>query len=344
MSKKVFLKNGTYIEFTSKSVRFYSSDGEELGELRANHSAVKILQVLMKSPGKIINNEVLYEATRTIHSHAIKKTHPQVVSTAISKLPRIINANIINERNEGYKILLADDTEPYYRTKGELQDLVGNYYAFYLDPSAKNGEGRLLGAFIRIYPEKTKDTKMAASAILRIRSTKILDEIAKKSSVEDYFFTQFDKYWSTLDSANRDCFIVNGEVKDCGQNVVAITLQNKSGGNEIIDRWSIVLNLKDYMLDTRQRINDDDFYRGGAGMMIGGWTKWGMIANQMVLIREPQRKDALQHLDVEDIVPFLRTENHVRLDETSDKEFYIWLMKKWPIMLERLDDDVKETK
>ena len=31
MSKKVFLQNGSYIAFTSKSVRFYSSNEEELG-------------------------------------------------------------------------------------------------------------------------------------------------------------------------------------------------------------------------------------------------------------------------------------------------------------------------
>ena len=333
MSKKVFLQNGSYIAFTSKSVRFYSSNEEELGEFRANHSVVKILQVLMKAPGRIVNNEVLYEATRTVHSHEIKKSHPQVVSTAISKLPRAITANIINERNEGYKILLADDAEPFCRTKGELQDLIGDYYAFYLDPAAKNGEGKLLEAFIRIYQENTKDTKMAATAILRIHSTKILSEVAKRSSEGVSIFTQFEKYHASLDSANRDCFLVNGEVKDCGQNVVAITLQNKSGSNEVIDRWNIVLNLKDYMLDTRQRVNDDDLYRGGAGMMIGGWTKWGMIANQIVLIRKPKSEDKLQALNEGDILPFLRMENHVRLDETIDKEFYIWVMKKWPFTI-----------
>lgn len=334
MSKKIILADGAYIEFTSKSVRFYTKQGDELSEVRASSSVVKILEVLLKHPGKIIDNEVLFQATRTVHSHKIQDVPAQAVSKAVRRLPRQISKNIINERNEGYKILVAEHTAPYYRTKGELQDLVGDYYAFYLDPNTKEGAGKLLQAFIRISQDGAKETNMSALAVLRIQNNEVLNRIAEEASGNGHFFDKFDEYCATLHGENRNCFLVYGEVKDCGQNVVAITLQNKSGGNEIIDRWNIVLNLKDYMLDARQRVDDDDLYRGGSGMMIGGWTKWGMIANQIVLIRKSKNKAAFQHLNVDDIVPFLRSENHVRLDETGDKEFYIWLMKKWPITLE----------
>lgn len=333
MNKRILLQSGCYIEFSSKSVRFYSSNGEELDEVRADSSIAKILAELLKTPGKIVDYDVLFPVTRKALSHRISKTPPQVVSSAVSKLPEEVKKDIVNKRNEGFKILLADGAEPYYRTHGEIQDMCGEYYALYLDPATKDPNGQILQAFIRVYPDGSSESKMAAVAILRIQSLELLNNIASEFARDSDFFSRFDEYHSTLDSTDQDCFLMSGEVKNCGQNVVAITLQNQSGATEIIDRWNIVLNLKDYMVDTRQRTSGDEYYRGGAGLIVGGWTKWGIISSHIVLIRKPQNTKNAKLLKHEDVRPFLLATNHVRVDETLDKAFYIWLMKKWPVTL-----------
>ena len=333
MHKRIYLLHGCYIDFSNKSVRFYSSKHEELCEVRTNSAVVKILEELLKCPGKIVDYDVLYNATRGIHSHDTKKTNAQVVCSAINPLPEDIKRDLPNKRNEGYKIMLADGAEPYYRTCGEIEDICGDYYALYLDPAATNQTGQILQAFIRIYPDKAHNSKMAATAVLRIRSLELLNSIAEAFTKSDDFFSRFDEYYATLDSAEHDCFLMSGEVIDCGQNVVSIALKNKLGTKEVIDRWNIVLNLKDYMVDARPRTSEDEYYRGGAGLMIGGWTKWGIISSQIVLIRKPRNTTEAKLLKHEDVLPFLIALNHVRVDERIDKSFYIWLMKKWPIAL-----------
>lgn len=317
--KRIFLANGASIELSNEKMLFWGCNGKWIRA--AGHTEMQILSYLLRHPGKTVPYEVLYNS---YPNKGAKCGAASALTKERSRLPQDIKENVKNEYGCGYQLLLQQEqtAEPLAEKEtatgviGDIEDLLGEYYGFYLDPT-----GRMTGAYLRLY----KDPECAgitANAILDIRSDEALKRMPQVFTAEGAPCEQFKILKQSLTGEQRKCFWNSGELQVFDKHVVAITLSR-----QFSDRWNIVINIKDFMLDPRPRDCDRNLYRGGMAMMIGCWTKSGIVACRIGFVRKSWFNPHIMTLQSQDLKDMLISDGFVNVDEKADKELYQWIVE-----------------
>lgn len=319
--KRIFLANGASIELSNEKMLFWGCNGKWIRA--AGHTEMQFLSYLLKHPGKTIPYDTLYNS---YPNKGAKCGAASALTKERSRLPQDIKENVKNEYGCGYRLLLQQEqtAEPPAEKEtptgiiGDIGDLLGEYYGFYLDPT-----GQLTGAYLHIQEDAEGcGCKMNADGIFGLRSDELMQKVPQVFHGEAPYAEQFKKFKEALTGPQRKCFFASGELREFDQHVVAITL-----AREHIDRWNIVINIKDFMLDPRPRDCDRNLYRGGMAMMIGCWTKSGIVAYRIAFVRKSWFNPKIMTLQSQDLKDMLISNGFVNVDEKADKELYQWIVE-----------------
>lgn len=303
------LKNGAIIEITpAGEMLFKDQSGNIWGKATGNQKV--IIEKLLASPGEFVPTYDLCS------NRNVKKKLGSLIPTIMD--------NIESKYADGCRILLhsEDDiippvkTNPITRNTGVLTDLAGGYYCFYLDPN-----GHPLGAYVLIDSINHNDTtQMKAYAIFGIANDNDLIEAAKVFDHDRDYETYFRNPEAGLSCGDSACLWADGEVKKFASHLIAVSLK---GSGET--RWNIVIDASAYMLDTRPRIQDYDFYRGGMATVIAAWSPWGTTAFRFGMVRKSCFNPEIMSINSPVIINKLKPTYHVNLSSTVDNDFYTWL-------------------
>lgn len=196
--------------------------------------------------------------------------------------------------------------------------LTGEYYMLYPD---SKGNDYLQGGYLHI---QNCVGQMVVHAILGVRNNADFKSIPSIFAGESKYFANFDiENFENIDGRN----LFTGVLEKNSDYVVAITLDSVIDK----DRWQIVLNIKDFMIHPRDDSKEENLYRGGMGLLVGGRTN-DISASRIVLIRKSLYLEKYMNLDSSDIKVYLGSKQQVRLTEQSDYEFYQWLIGKHPLI------------
>lgn len=248
--------------------------------------------------------------------------------------PYYIRESIASERKIGYK-LIAKSMLPIDKSKiGQLEnthegheflyDLVGDYYGFYLDPL---GTGATLATYIHI------DQHLNAYAILNIRN----DEVLSSNSIstifcsenQESYYNSFRKFQKDLDENNQRCSFGEGTVSSDGS-ISIITLRTPHGRGE---KWTIVIDLSNYLLCGRSHSSENDLYRGGLGLVFASRTTNGTMCFRIGLVRKKFFKSffSLNNAEIKSRLQILDDSRNaiwrpLKLSGFLDKIWYNWIM------------------
>lgn len=248
--------------------------------------------------------------------------------------PYYIKEAITSERKIGYK-LIAKSKIPIDKSKISqientheghelLYDLVGDYYGFYLDPL---GTGATLATYIHI------DQYLNAYAILNIRN----DEVLSSNSISTIFcpenqksyYDGFRKFQKDLDENNKRCSFGQGTVSADGS-ILIITLKTPHGRGE---KWTIVIDLSNYLSCARSHSNENDRYRGGLGLVFASRTINGTMCFRIGLVRKKFIKNffCLDNAEIKSRLQILDDSRNaiwrpLKLSGFLDKIWYNWIM------------------
>lgn len=312
------LVEGGFIRVFGSEVIFVNPETNESETIHAG--AAKIVKRLLDNPNETVTYEQLYCAYQ---GHSTPSSNVQRdVQNMRNKIPAKLRDSMYNHTNQGYSLAVKERIVlPKSTTLGnlegansnELLHLSGEYYAFY----PGKGEGQTLGAYI--YVQNAGD-HMDAYAVLDVQHREDLLQVPNlfTKGCDCFFESDFDGY-IRIDRRN----LFEGKLEKCSEYVAVIML------GSIIDRdqWQIVLNLKDFMTSPRDYTKDENLYRGGLGIKLGGRTN-DISASRVVLIRKSLFIDKYMGLDSRDIREYLLSSNCVSITEQSDHDFYQWLVGK----------------
>lgn len=201
----------------------------------------------------------------------------------------------------------------------ELIDMTGDYLAFYINPDAHPAENHLLGAYIRI---ECSDNRLIAYAVLGVHTN---EELIRISNLFDNETACAEKYKEIRRAYRNRWFI--GTLQKSSDYIAVITLT--SGIDN--DRWNIVLDIKDFVCDTtRDHIEDKDKYRAGLGLLLAGWSDWGLAAFRIAVIRKIWFDSQTMGMNSCGIKDWLVTENYVNTTRELDQKFYRWVLNNGP--------------
>ena len=294
--QKITLSNGSILQIGDDIVTCFDcrkrqedlTRGQQkmLNKLAANlNCAVKMTDLYAAYTGEIAPIDV----------RGIKENVAKMKGT----LPGFIKESIKSVRGFGYKLVgtvnVEDVVDPFEdemrldKRTGLFADLGGDYYGFYLDPL---GTGAVLGAYIHIENVgSTMEPKLDAYAILSIRSEQVLlcDQIsAVFSSSEKNYKEAFKAYKKTLGDNDKRCSWWQGTVSADGKLAVIDLMKNSTGA-----RRKVFLDMQEYMKCRRDREKDNDYYRGGLGVVLATRTIHGTICLRFGLVRKTSMKPSL---------------------------------------------------
>ncbi len=318
MEMQYELLEGGLVRVFGSEVIFVNPETSESEIIHAG--AARIVKRLLDNPNETVTYEQLYCAYQ---GHSTPSSNVQRdVQNMRNKIPARLRDSMYNHTNQGYSLAVkehtilpksanSDDLEG--SNSSELLHLAGEYYAFYPGKC----EGQTLGAYICI--QRSKD-HLNAYAVLDIQHKEDLLQVPSLFVKDCDCFSECD-FDSFIRIDRRNLF--EGEIEKCAEYVASIKL------NSIIDRnrWQIVLNIKDFMTSPRDYTKDENLYRGGLGIKLGGRTN-DISASRVALIRKSLFIDKYMGLDPRDIREFLDSSNCVSITEQSDHDFYQWLVGK----------------
>lgn len=312
------LEKGGFVRVFGAEVIFVDPETHESETIHAG--AARIVKRLLDNPNETVTYEQLYCAYQ---GHSTPSGNVQRdVQNMRNKIPARLRDSMHNRTNQGYSlsvkecIMVSESTDSHNLEEAnpnELLHLSGGYYAFY----PGKGEEQILGAYIYI---QNGGDHMDACAVLDIRHAEDLLRVPSLFSNGCDSFSQIDfDEFVRIDRRN----LFEGKLEKCSEYVAVIML------GSIIDRnrWQIVLNIKDFMTSPRDYTKDENLYRGGLGIKLGGRTN-DISASRVALIRQSLFIEKYMGLDSHDIRDYLQTSNCVSITEQSDHDFYQWLVGK----------------
>lgn len=325
-------RDGCKLQVIGDEFRFINKHNQAYS-LRLSDSCKQILRKLLESPSTIVSYDILYDTYSSTDEkdgispknalHKIKSTMDPLIKDYLVatkgrgySLPDIeYDGDILLVANSDVSSL--DDTFGTYKIETteqfppEIVFLSGEYFAFYISPE----NSQLLGGYI--YLQNIEDN-IIVHAILDIRNNDDLLQVPDIFSVKDNYFSHI-KY-ENYKKLNRSNLYV-GKLEKCSDYVTAITLKRKVD----LGSWKIILNLEDFMKHPRDYTKENNLYRGGLGLKLGGHTD-NVSACRIALIRKSLFDTKCMGLTSEDLTEFLTTKNgYVNITAESDKEFYLWL-------------------
>lgn len=338
---KIVLKGGAILLVNTESqwVRCINRDSEHEHMTRAIQLMICILAQNLNTPVRSLD---LYNS----YSGENATENSVYIRTAVTKMkrtfPAYIREAVLPERGYGYKLIgdfvpadvqLSERNEAMNRDqeKGSFYDLLGDYYAFYLDPL---GTGKILGGYVHIEKQiGAESSEMKAYAVLNLRRNEILfsEEVSNifSQNIQDYR-AAFLEYKKTLDKNDQRCTYGEGCISSDGS-LAVITLSTNNNGA----KWNIIVDLKEYLNCLRSRTNENDLYRGGLGLAFVSRTIHGTSCFRLGLVRKSFIKNSidLENNYIKSKLKLLDDSKDamwkpLKLSGWLDKLWYNWMMSE----------------
>lgn len=312
------LENGGIIRVLGTEIIFTAPDTKASEAITA--SPARILKKLLDTPNSLVSYAQLYCAYQEVSKPS--DGFVRSVQLIISTLPSALRKNLRNHSRQGYVLLVSNSIPiPENATQEdttetlppELRYFPGAYYALY--PS-KDGS-QILGAYIHI--QKAED-RPAVYAVLDIQHSEDLETIHEEFADCCDAFPRIDpdKY-KMIDGRN----FFKGALETRANHVIAITLDNRHD----CDHWQLVLNIKDFMSHPRSYEKDENLYRCGLGLKLGGWSS-DISACRIAIIRKSLFIKKYMGINSEYIRNYLTASSCVGITERLDHDFYQWVISK----------------
>lgn len=328
--KQYILKNGAKILVVDDLFYVIDETGHFTRIKYLNPTGQKIINLLLEAKGEVVEYEELYKS----YPHKKKSDDGLEIQEALQRvkgnsMDKELRAQIKASPNKGYyfpiesledvavhTVIEAMDDSSKKSLSPEFALMEGEYYTFYIDPV----NNQLLGGYIHI---QNLENNMIVHAILDIRNTDDLLQVPDIFSVKDNFFSHIEfQNYKKINGSN----LYVGKFGKCSDYVAAITLKRKID----LGSWQIILNLKDFMTHPRDYTKENNLYRGGLGLKLGGHTD-NVSACRIALIRKSLFDAKCMGLSSEDLREFLTTKDgYVNISAESDKKFYLWLRGHYP--------------
>lgn len=338
--QEITLSNGTLLRLEDGMVACWDSDHARISLTRGQNDIVYKLARNLNHP---LSMKQLYEAysgddasidNKGISEkiHRMRNTLHPCIRDAIKsvrgygyQLAGVLGSNINQENTSEFEGVNVDSETQF----GRATELIGDYYGFYLDPL---GKGSILGAYIHIENIGTRDKpQVTAYAIAGIRSKEVLlgNEIANifNGPVTNYY-NSYKNFKKELSDNDRRCSWFQGTLSSDGE---LATLHLSSVNSK--KSWIIVLNVEEYMRCRRNREKDNDFYRGGLGLVLALKTVHGTISFRLGLVRKSFLNKTMSQNNNEMVNRLKLLDDSkdamwkpLKLSKWLDKLWYEWIM------------------
>lgn len=338
--QEITLSNGTLLRIEDGMVACWDSDHARISLTRGQNDIVYKLARNLNHP---LSMNQLYEAYSGDDASIDNKGISNKVHKMKDSLHPCIKDAIKSVRRYGYQLegelgsnMNQDNTSEFEGLNvasetqfGRASELMGDYYGFYLDPL---GKGSVLGSYIHIENTGTRDKpQMTAYAIAGIRGKEALlgNEIANifNGPVKNYY-NSYKKFKEELSDNDRRCSWLQGTLSSDGE---LATLHLSSINSQMT--WTIILDIKEYMRCRRDREKDNDFYRGGLGLVLALKTVHGTISFRLGLVRKSFLKKTMiqNNNEMADRLKLLDDSKDamwkpLKLSGWLDKLWYEWIM------------------
>lgn len=344
--KKIRLSNGAVLHIEEGIVTCFDRN---LHQFELTRGQQKMLHKLADNINHPLTMSILYEAYTGETAHHDSRGIRDNVSKMKHTLPKCIKTAIKSVRGYGYilegvseddcnKRMVTHQSQPSEnfsvsqsadKRTGRFTDLVGDYYGFYLDPL---GTGAVLGAYIHIENAGAAlEPQLDAYAILGVRSEQVLlcEHISALFSKKGINYKEkFKAFKKTLGDNDKRCSWWQGNVSVDGKLAVIDLEKNSTGA-----RWKIILDMQEYMKCRRDREKDNDYYRGGLGVVLATRTIHGTICLRFGLVRKTSMKPSIRMSNEEMKLKLKLLDDSkealwkpLKLSGWLDKHWYDWIM------------------
>ena len=305
----------------------------------------RAIQLMICTLAKNLNTPVRSLDLYNSYSSENDTENSAYIRSAVTKMkrtfPACIKEAVLSERGYGYKLIgnfvpvdfqLSEKNEVMDRDheKSCFYDLLGDFYAFYLDPL---GTGKILGGYVHIEKNGTESSEIKVYAVLNLRRNEILfsEEVSNIfTQNKQNYGAAFLEYKKTLDKNSQRCSFGEGCISSDG-NLAVITLSINHNGA----KWNIIIDLKEYLNCLRSRSNENDLYRGGLGLAFVSRTIHGTSCFRLGLVRKSFIKKSIS-LENDDIKAKLKLLDDskdamwkpLKLSGWLDKLWYNWMMSE----------------
>lgn len=328
---KIYLANGVTLHISNGLLTCMDED-DTIIALTAGQQ--KLLKKLAETPNRPVPFDTLYAAYTNEDQQL---TYAGISNSNLAKMkrtfPNCIRPYIKNVRNVGYYLEAApqptDSPRESHNDISYLTQLCGDYYGFYLDPL---GTGELLSAYFHIETAGNNDAaQLNAFIIFGIRSREVLfspelRNIFSKNVLDPK--TAVEAYKDTLSENDRRFSYGEGMVL-CNENMASIVLNMNRGSFELL------LSLENYIKGGRKKEREENFFRGGMGLLISTKTFHGTYCIRMGLVKKEFLKDGFFEKQ-EEIKRMLKIHDSsetaewkpLKLSETLDRLWYNLFMSE----------------
>lgn len=338
--QEITLSNGTLLRIEDGMVACWDSDHARIDLTRGQNDIVYKLARNLNHP---LSMNQLYESYSGDDASIDNKGISNKVHKMKRSLPECIRDTIKSVRGYGYQLdgtlgwnANHDSSSNFVGLKvvseiqfGRVSDLAGDYYGYYLDPL---GTGAVLGAYIHIENAGSAlEPQLDAYSVLGIRSEYVLlgDNISEifKNKGKNYK-ERFKLFKKGLNVNDQRCSWWQGNVNADGTLAIIDLLKSDTGA-----KWKIILDIKEYIRCRRDREREDDYYRGGLGLVLATRTLHGTACFRLGLIRKTFIKQAIS-MNNEDMKSRLKLLDDskeamwkpLKLSGWLDKHWYDWIM------------------
>lgn len=321
--KLIRLENGVIIDIRDESLTCTDVDDTTIFLTVGQQ---KLLKKLADNLNRTVPFDRLYASYATAQQMVCIGNENSNIAKMKRTFPDCIRSSIKNTRDLGYRlegtfISSASDILPKV-TPSPLAELTGDYYGFYLDPL---GNGTLLSAYLHIDNIGSADTpELMAYMISGIRNQQVLcdDNLAKIFTLDTFNYEKyFREYKEMLSENDQRCSWGEGTLsyKD---NLALLTLTLNHGN------WEVFIDMENYLKGNRKKENENDYYRGGLGLVLATRTIHGTYCLRMGLVRKSFFKDSLL-TDKEKMAEMFKIMDGSRDAEWKPLKLSGWLDKRW---------------
>lgn len=343
--REITLSNGTTLRIEGNMLWGFDNKFHPIDFTPAQRKILHKLAMNLNCPVSMI---ALYEAYADQGVQVDDKGISDNVAKVKNTIHDSVKSSVKSVRGYGYKLIgtqnhqiennlsVHTDAMPIsakspVESSGHFSDLTGDYYGFYLDSL---GTKSILSTYIHIENAGTVACpQLTAYAVFGIRSNEVLmgDDLSQVfiGPAKDYH-DAFTTFKHTLSDNGKRCSWLCGPICADGT-IVNIQLQK----NNSPEKWTILLDISEYLRCKRDRENESDFYRGGLGITLASRTVHGTFCFRLGLVRkscindemiqnQEEMKERLNILDGSKDALW----KPLKLSGWLDKIWYEWIMNE----------------